>query len=194
MDKLKRVVIFLAAFVLSKGVTFLTPIIVSNIASVEEYGLVEYALSLGFMLSAPISLGFHGAYPYFNLKLQKEGYRSLYEAHCLFIFAIAVFFIFAYLGNGRPVFLGISIGVIVAIQMIKSSIQKTHERIQIASVLDSGIYYAVSFFVLGLYLFNKSFRTSDLVIPLGLYLLLLFFWSLKDFLKTKKDWGFARFE
>ncbi len=186
--------LLLFTFGLSKCVTFITPILFSNVVEVSSYGEIEYILSVGFLLAAPLSLGLHGSYPYFNLKLNRTGYRSLFEAHSLILVGVAMLALVGYLFMDNVLWLALALGGLVAIQLIKSSIQKSHEQIQVASVLDSGVYYFLCIYLAIKSLLGMPFQVFDLVLPFGSYLFVMFIWSLKDYLTSKGDYNKKRYK
>ena len=60
---------FFLSFVISKGVVFLAPLLVAELLSKEDFGILEYALAgLGMVLNTIVNAGVPAAYPYFKLK------------------------------------------------------------------------------------------------------------------------------
>ena len=63
---MKKNVFFLFSFFIAKGITFLAPILLADILTKNDFGMLEYALAgVGMLLNSIISLGVPGAYPYF---------------------------------------------------------------------------------------------------------------------------------
>lgn len=54
---------FLLAFGLSKGVAFAGPLLLSQLMAIEDYGAIEFGLSIGVVVSQIMSLGVTGAVP-----------------------------------------------------------------------------------------------------------------------------------
>jgi O-antigen/teichoic acid export membrane protein len=90
-------------------------------------------------------------------------------------------------------YLGVITGGAFAIQLMKSVMLKSHDRIVAASLIDSGIYYCLFLWVLYFFLTDAKFEVLDLVTPIGCYILFLGFWSFKDLLSSTGGWSFDRY-
>ena len=70
---------FSIIFGLIKLNSFTAALFLSNFtANAADYGLFEYAFSFGLILAIPLDFGLQVAYPFFNLKLKKEGFQSIF--------------------------------------------------------------------------------------------------------------------
>lgn len=58
-----KVFSFLFAFGLSKGIAFAGPLLLSQVMAIEDYGAVEFGLSVGVVVAQVLSLGVTGAIP-----------------------------------------------------------------------------------------------------------------------------------
>lgn len=67
--------LFLVVFILGKGVAFVGPLLLSQVMSIQDYGIAELALSIGIIGAQMISLGVPGAIP--QLVLIKKDRRVL---------------------------------------------------------------------------------------------------------------------
>jgi len=141
--KITKTILF---FVLSKGVAFITPILLIGYVSLLEYGKIEFSYSLGRLLYGCALLGIGGAYPYFILKKQetdKEMYFYLYG----FVGLVASFF---FLIIKSVSFIGIEFlftylfTFLFAFQGLYGSILKTEDKGYKGVLIDSGYYFLLS--------------------------------------------------
>jgi len=73
-------------FAVVKLAGFATAILLAQLVDdVAVYGLFEFALTLGIVLSLFFNGGLQAAYPFFNLKENRKGYHSIFFAHSLIV-------------------------------------------------------------------------------------------------------------
>jgi len=173
---------------------FLSNLIIDKI----QYGLFEYALSLGIILAIPFNAGLQGAYPFFNVKLQKKGYSSIFFFHALIVSGILLVFLGGQLFYGPLIAekwnLALLVGGIIALQVLLSVIWKSHERIYRAVCLEGGIFILINGYNLYLYTSGHYFEFSLLYTLLFLYLVFLFGTYLYHLIKTMHDFSFSNYK
>lgn len=185
---------FILVYIFIKINGFTAALFFSNLVSdVSDYGLFEYALSLGFMLAVVFNFGLQGAYPYFNLKLKKEGYHSLFHAHALILGSIMIglFFVDQFLYSLIPskYLFATLIGCIIALQVMSSVILKSHEILQKAVLFDGGFFIVLNLYNLQLYFTEGTFDINALQWIFGIYLFLLTSWHGFAFWKNREDFS-----
>jgi O-antigen/teichoic acid export membrane protein len=198
-QQVAKVSLFSIAFAFVKLNSFTAALFLSNfVASTTDYGLFEYALSLGLILAIPLDLGLQGAYPFFNLKLKKEGYRSIFFFHALLIGGGILLFV-----GGQELFapiladkwnFALLLGGIFFSQSLLSVILKSHERIFTAILFDGGLFIILNFYNLYLYLSNAAFEFQTLNALFLVYLTILFFINVFHYKRTKADFRLANYK
>jgi O-antigen/teichoic acid export membrane protein len=186
--EIKKYFLFILLFGILKLSTFLAPLLLSNlVVDRVDYGLIEYSLSLGMVLVTFLNLGLSGAYPYFNIKLKKEGFKSIFYAHSFFIILFVILGAVLELLNILQLkyFLSLLIGGIVALQMLYSSILKSNEVIKVAIVVDAGLYLVLNVFNILLWC-GFSFSIPLLITLLLSYIVILMAIYIRKFLKNPK--------
>lgn len=170
------ILIFLLVFSLVKIISFVTPVVLSNHTKTrEDYGYLEYLISLGVILSIFINTGFGGAYPYFTLRLNKINFAPNFYFHLILgiILAIACVVLLLFNVCSEKYLLAVIIGTIFSIQSMLSAISKTHNRIVTAVLLDAGIYLILMLYVVYILLSNSVLSISALKTIFITYLLFL---------------------
>ncbi len=158
-----------------KLISFFSVILLSNVTtSAAEYGLFEYALGIGILLAIVLNAGLQGAYPYFNLKLQSTGYKSLFYLHGVLVGLTILLLlgfnsIFQWQIPEKFLLAGM-LGGIIAMQMMMSSILKSHDQIKKAVLLDAGVLLVLTVYILGLMLIGRQFSYELFNVALGIYL------------------------
>ena len=197
-DMLWRIVQVGLVFGVIKSFSFLSVILLSNVvADVAQYGLFEYALGVGVLLAIVLTAGLQGAYPYFNLKLRAEGFRSLFFLHAtgIAVFTLAFFFCnnwFAW-GVPRKFSLAVLLGGIVSIQMLLSSILKSHDHIKKAVIADSAVLLMLFFYIVGLNAVGGVFDYIFFEYALCSFLLILLIINVFCWFKFREDYTFRRY-
>ena len=197
-DMLWRIVQVGLVFGVIKSFSFLSVILLSNVVTdVAQYGLFEYALGVGVLLAIVLTAGLQGAYPYFNLKLQAEGFQSLFYLHAAGIAGLTLLF---FLGNywldfgvPRKFSLAILLGGIVAIQMLLSSILKSHDHVKKAVVTDSAVLLILFFYIVGLNGVGDVFSYDLFELALCSFLFFLLIINILNWWKYRSDFSFQRY-
>lgn len=85
----------LFAYAASKASVLFAPLLLSAILPLSTYGMVEYSLSIGQILSVGLALGTPSSIPYLLLKRGKPLYEAIFGLHvivvviaCILVFAI----------------------------------------------------------------------------------------------------------
>lgn len=177
---------------------FTAALFLSNfVDDTADYGLFEYALSIGLILSIPLNFGLQGAYPFFNLKSRRKGFKSVFYFHSLTIsgFLGICFVINRYVYTLMPDKLAFAllIGGIIAMQVMLSAILKSHEKIFPAVFLDGGLFLVLNLYNLWLYSTGTTLDFSILELIFGIYLIFLFSLHSYRFLQTKRDFSWANY-
>lgn len=157
--------------------------------SVAEYGLFEYALSVGLLASVILNAGQSNAYPFFTLKKVKKR-RKVFYLHGLLIGVLCLIAAFCtYLleeNAARYAFIALISGIIT-LQALASSILKTHGKIYNAVFFDGGLFIILNACNLFLYLTNSRFNADILIIGFAIYLMVLILFFAFRFFKERAD-------
>ena len=86
-----RLLMFALVFGGVKLSGFASALLLSGICSLADYGKYEYALAAGLILAIPLNIGLQGAYPYFNLRLRKRGFRAIFYFHSISVCSVFLF-------------------------------------------------------------------------------------------------------
>lgn len=177
---------------------FTAALFLSNfVANVADYGLFEYALTIGFMVAIPLDFGLNGAYPFFNIKLGRKDYKSVFYFHGLLMggFMLSLFGVHEFIHGFLPTkyVFALLIGGIVSVQALSSSILKSHEILIKAVIFDGGLFIALNAYNLWLYLSGGVFDVENLQTCFALYLLLLTGGYAFLFWKGQSDFSFKKY-
>lgn len=152
---MKKNLKFILSFFTAKGTVFIAPILLADILSERDFGVLEYALAgIGMLLNAIINLGVTGAYPYFIIKKKKKSIKEGFRLHPIWlalIFLINQFLYFGFSFYALEFFMAINVSYIIANQQFYSVQFKSHGNIFKAVFLDAGIYILLLFFVVCYY-------------------------------------------
>lgn len=195
---MKKNILFLFSFLIAKGITFLVPILLADILTKNDFGMLEYALAgVGMLLNSIISLGVPGAYPYFILRKKEKNIEEGFSLHplwLLFTFLLNLLFYHSFNFYGIEIYMAVNISYIIAVQKFYSTILKSQERINKAVLLEAGIYVILFSFLLG-YFFNliqpNIFNISKAILS---YAMLWVFCSLYKFYKVNKNQIFIKYK
>jgi len=195
---LKKNILFLFSFLIAKGITFLVPILLADILTKNDFGMLEYALAgVGMLLNSIISLGVPGAYPYFILRKKEKNIEEGFSLHplwLLFTFLLNLLFYHSFNFYGIEIYMAVNISYIIAVQKFYSTILKSQEKINKAVLLEAGIYVILFSFLLG-YFFNliqpNIFNISKAILS---YAMLWVFCSLYKFYKVNKNQIFIKYK
>ena len=195
---MKKNILFLFSFLIAKGITFLVPILLADILTKNDFGMLEYALAgVGMLLNSIISLGVPGAYPYFILRKKEKNIEEGFSLHplwLLFAFLLNLLFYHSFNFYGIEIYMAVNISYIIAVQKFYSTILKSQEKINKAVLLEAGIYVILFSFLLG-YFFNliqpNIFNISKAILS---YAMLWVFCSLYKFYKVNKNQIFIKYK
>ncbi|MEO1623881.1 MAG: hypothetical protein AAFV25_01895 [Bacteroidota bacterium] len=197
-ERFLKLAVFASVFLLVKISGFISALWLSKLVTdVGQYGLFEYALSVGLLIAIPLNVGLQVAYPYFNIKLRERGYRSLFYLHPVLYCSLIGLILIAnhwWLGSLAPKHqLALLIGGIIGIQMMLSFILKSHEIISRAVLLDGGIFLVVNTYNLYIYLSGEVYRFDHLQYLLELYLMALVSISTYHFWINRQDFSWESY-
>ncbi len=188
---MKKNLTFLLTFCFAKGTVFLVPILLADVLTSEDFGLLEYALAgVGMLLNALINLGIPAAYPYFILRKKELSIRSGFFIHPVWLvlyFAINQLLYFIIGLYGIEIYMAINISFIIANQLFYSVQFKSHERIKLAVLLDAGIYFLLGFYLIGSILGMVSLSIENLSLGILLYALLYVVLSLFNLFRSYNE-------
>ncbi|MCL5127262.1 hypothetical protein [Algibacter sp. L4_22] len=180
---------FFVTFVFSKGIVYLAPLILAEILTKEDFGILEYALAgLGMVVNALVSMGVPGGYPYFILRLKKLSIRNGFYLHPIWLLLLFTLnqLSFFFLSLKPELYLAFNISYIIANQVFYSTQLKSHEYSTKAIFLDSGVYLvlAIQIVLFKLNLLELSIKSINITI--ALYALVYGFIAIYRFYKVKK--------
>jgi O-antigen/teichoic acid export membrane protein len=135
--------LFILAFGLVKSNTFLSPLLLANTISIEEYGSIEFALSIGMILAAFAHLGIGTSYPFFNLKRDRKDNNAIIIFHGILIAMTGLFWGIFIITSNFIEFkygLGLQILLVFASQLILSIIYRTNKKSIFAIIIDGSLY------------------------------------------------------
>lgn len=190
---------FSILFVFVKINAFTAALFLSNfVDNTADYGLFEYALSIGLIAAIPLNFGLQGAYPFFNLKLQKTGFRSVFYFHSLLVSSLLcmLFMVNKWVFPFIPekIAFALLIGGVIAMQVMLSAILKSHEVLFPAMLLDGGLFLVLNLYNLWLYVSGTSLDFALLEIAFSSYMLLLWGMHLLRFLYTRSDFSWSSYK
>ncbi len=143
---------FFLSFVMSKGVVFIAPLLVAELLSKEDFGILEYALAgLGMVLNTLINAGVPAAYPYFKLKDSQLKLNNAFALHYIWLLLFFSCVQIAYLlfDFSLHYYIALNVAYIISNQVYISTQLKTNEKISYAVFIDSGVYIILlSFYIL----------------------------------------------
>jgi O-antigen/teichoic acid export membrane protein len=188
---IKKKFAFLTAFGIVKIVAYLTPIWLADILSNHDYSTVEYALAgLGILVSAGFGLGIPGAYPYFILKKQETDKEAAFSIHPLWLLLLFIINQILFYGFGiynMKIYLALNFSFVLANQQFYSTKLKSKESILKAILIDSGVYFLLFVFIIGV--ITKLIKPSLYYINnlILVYALVYIIYGLFQYYKVKKD-------
>ena len=155
---------FLMSFTFCKAIVFLVPLVLAEVLSKDNFGILEYALAgLGMVLNTTINLGIPGAYPFFKLRQKSLSILKGFDIHFLWLlllFLVNQFCYFIYDSFSIEYYMALNIAYIVANQVFISTKLKTDDKIIKAIFFDSGVYLILLAFV-GLNYLGLTKNTID---------------------------------
>ena len=189
MQKITNKLFFIIAFLFSKGSVFLAPLFLSKIISVKNYGVIEYALSIGMILASILNFGITSAYPFYYLKRKYKTIYSGFDLHGLItsLFSFCLLIIGWNLDLNTKGLIAILLMYLLSNQQYHSSILKSKGAIISSTLMDSIIYFLLWILTL-IYAFNLfSFLVTDtFLVILLIYYVIIFCYRLFIFIKADK--------
>jgi len=176
---------------------FASALLLAGICSLTDYGKYEYALAAGLILAIPLNIGLQGAYPYFNLRLKKRGFRAIFYFHSisvcsLFLFLLIIDVLFVQLLNGQLI-IAVLFGVIFSMQILLSSILKSHGSMFRAVVMDGGVFLMINVLILSYILSQNQFSFYHLQWVLMTYALGLLFINIYWWQRFRADYSWVKY-
>ena len=189
---------FTLVFAFVKFNSFSAALLLSNfMEELAGFGLFEYALALGLILAQSLNIGLEGAYPFFNLRLKRAGYRSIFYFHGIIVCSLVLFFLggqyIELLNISDKYFLTSLIAGIIALQVLMSVILKSHEQIYPAVILEGGLFLILNLYNLYLYYTGKKGDFQEIKLVFTIYLVGLLAFYVFRFLKTKADFSWDKY-
>jgi O-antigen/teichoic acid export membrane protein len=180
-------IMFIIVFGLVKGNTFLSPLLLANTIAIEEYGTIEFALSIGMIFAAFAHLGIGTSYPFFNLKQNRKDNNSIILFHGILISLVGVFCGLLIINLSFFEFkygLGIQILFVFASQLILSIIYRTNKKSITAIIIDGSLYIPFLLYGVLLLLLHKFDITIlhyfYILYQLVLLIIYLFKWKVAE--------------
>jgi len=131
---------------------FLAPLLVAELLSKEDFGILEYALAgLGMVLNTIVNAGVPAAYPYFKLKDSQSKLNNAFSLHYvwLLLFFISTQVVYILFNFSIHYYIALNVAYIISNQIYISTQLKTNEKISYAVFIDSGVYIILlSFYIL----------------------------------------------
>jgi len=184
-------------FSIAKATVYFIPLLLADVLSKSDFGILEYALAgLGMIVNTIINLGVPGAYPYFELKNKQPHLIPSFKLHAIILlipFAINQILFFGF-NLDVSFYLAFNVSFIIANQVFYSTQLKTHEKSTVAILIDSGIYI---FLLVCLILYwSKLFVLSIKIINwvLLFYALLYVLIAIQRFFKQRNEISFNQYK
>ncbi len=181
---------FLFVFVLSKIAVYIVPLWLADILTEQDYGVIEYALAgLGMLVSAGFSLGIPNAYPYFILKKKNMDIAPAFSIHPLwliFIFVVNQILYHGFSLYNLKVYLALNFAFLIANQQFYSMKLKSKESILKAVLIDSGVYFTLLLFIVGVLLKLIPTSLDAISLIVFVYTFVYIYYGLSNFYKASK--------
>ncbi|KZS41439.1 hypothetical protein AWE51_22310 [Aquimarina aggregata] len=183
-------------FIGTKGLAFIIPILLADILPTNDFGMLEWSLgSVAMIISAFISLGVPGAYPYFILKRKELNLKSGFVIHPISLVLVFIVNQFIYFIFNIPFvyYLAVNIAFVLANQLYYSSVLKSKELILKAVLFDTGIYLVLTVYFLAakINLVSVSLQTVNSLI-VG-YAIIYVIYAIYVIIKTKNGQIFQKY-
>lgn len=188
---------FSLVFSIAKATVYFVPLLLADLLSKTDFGILEYALAgLGMIVNTVINLGVPGAYPYFILRLKDYDVQTAFKLHpiiLIFPFLInQILFLSGVLNINF--YLAFNMSYIIANQVFYSTQLKSHEKPVFAVILDSGIYLALLLF----FLFSKLGITDSSIkiinVFVFVYCLVYVAYGIFNYRKSKADISLTKYK
>ena len=189
---MKKNIGFLFSFFLAKGMVFLAPILLADILTERDFGVLEYGLAgVGMLINAVINLGVPGAYPYYILKRKNLKIKNGFSLHPLWLLLFFTANQILYFGCNLfslEMFMAINVSYIIANQQFFSTKLKSHENIFKAVFLDAGVYILLMFFVVGSLMGILEPTIYNINTGVLIYGVLFGIYGVVAFIRTQKEY------
>jgi O-antigen/teichoic acid export membrane protein len=189
---------FLSVFGIAKFVVYFSPLLLADILTEYDYGVVEYALSgLGIWVASSFSLGINGAYPYFILKkedTEKENAFSIHGLWLIFLFLINQLLYYIFNLYEIKIYLALNFSYIFANQLFYSAKLKTKDSLLKAVLIDSGVYFILLLFIISVFFNFIKTSISNLSVFVFGYSFIYVFYSLFVFYRINKTQIIKRYK
>ena len=197
INLIKKHSLFGFVFTISKATVYFVPLLLADLLSKSDFGILEYALAgLGIIVNTIINLGVPGAYPYFVLKQKELELKPAFKLHAVvllipFITNQVLFFGFNLNVN---FYLAFNVSFIIANQVFYSTQFKSHEKSIFAVILDSGIYLILlAYYILSkLSLIESSIKLVNVFV--FTYSLVYVIFGVFNFIKNKSNISFTKYK
>lgn len=197
LSLLKKHAVFGFVFSVAKATVYFVPLLLADVLSKSDFGVLEYALAgLGMVVNTIINLGVPGAYPYFVLRQKQLDLQPSFKLHAIVLlipFAINQI-LFFFLQLDVNFYLAFNVSYIIANQVFYSTQLKSHEKSIIAVILDSGIYILLLLYYILSLLGVVEISIKAVNIFVTLYGFIYVFYGVYNFLKHKTQISFTKYK
>jgi O-antigen/teichoic acid export membrane protein len=186
----KKYAIFGIVFTIAKATVYFVPLLLADVLSSEDFGILEYALAgLGMVVNTLINLGVPGAYPYFLLREKKEYLKPAFKLHAIILLIPFIINQVLYFGFNLNInfYLAFNISFIIANQVFYSTQLKSYEKSTYAVILDSGIYLILLLFFVLSKLGYVNLSIDSITLFVFIYSLIYAGYGIYNYFKFRKD-------
>lgn len=158
--QIKNILTLIFFLFVFKSINYVAPILLyHNLNSDSEFGIFEYNLNLGQILSNLMGFGLAGSYGYFIVKESKYKYITIYHLHYLILTCtLILFLVFNINLLHSSIFNYLLIATLLANQVLISTIEKNIGNNILAIFLDSTIYIALFVMIILSSIFKIKFN------------------------------------
>lgn len=185
----KRVFSLIIIFIIFKSIGFISPLGLQEVINSNEiFGIFEYTLNIGQIITGLFVFGLVGTYGYFIIKNNENELKPLFHLHFLVIGSVIFLFaVFQPKLIGNIYFDSVVLGAAFANQIIISAILKSENQNNLSVIVDTGVYSIMFLFFLLCYSGVVEFSQVLWQLLLLLYLFITtFFYHFKRIKGIKK--------
>ena len=166
---------FAVAFLCGKGIQFIAPLLLANILSVEQYGLIEFSMSIALAMVSLLSMG---AFTFIPRKiLQKDVWisRNAVYRYLVLVSLILIILSFFFSSESPPsaTQLSFSFCGILLLQGGLSATLKSFQKRSMAMILDAMLWIVILLSAWSIFARTNSSIDSSLLISCAVYFCLL---------------------
>jgi O-antigen/teichoic acid export membrane protein len=197
ITQIKKHAAFGLVFTIAKATVYFVPLLLADVLSGTDFGVLEYALAgLGMVVNTIINLGVPGAYPYFVLREKRLELQASFKLHPIILLIPLVVnqVLFFFLQLDVNFYFAFNVSYIIANQVFYSTQLKSHEKSIAAVILDSGIYVVLLVFYILSLLGIVEISIKAVSIFVALYCLVYVFYSINNFFKHKSEISFTKYK